>query len=76
MKDITAVAIDTAKTTFYLVGFSVTGDVVGRRKYGGEALKRWLVKLNGIGPITASALASDVADARVNVAGKQAYRAR
>ena len=44
MKDITAVAIDTAKTTFYLVGFSATGDVLGRRKYGREALKRWLVK--------------------------------
>lgn len=44
MKDITAVAIDTAKTTFYLVGFSETGHVVGRRKYGREALKRWLVK--------------------------------
>ena len=44
MKDITAVAIDTAKTTFYLVGFSATGHVVGRRKYGREALKRWLVK--------------------------------
>jgi hypothetical protein len=33
MKDITAVAIDTAKTTFYLLGFSATGHVVGRRKY-------------------------------------------
>ena len=44
MKDITAVAIDTAKQTFYLVGFSLTGKVEGRRKLGRSALKRWLAK--------------------------------
>ena len=44
MKDITAVAIDTAKQTFYLVGFSRTGKVEGRRKLGRSALKRWLAK--------------------------------
>ena len=44
MKDITAVAIDTAKQTFYLVGFSKKGQVVGRRKLGRSALKRWLAR--------------------------------
>lgn len=44
MNDITAVSIDTAKNTFYVVGFSTTGHVVGRRKLGRAALKRWLVK--------------------------------
>ena len=34
MKDITAIAIDTAKQTFYLVGFSRTGKAEGRRKLG------------------------------------------
>lgn len=42
MKDITAVAIDTAKTTFHMIGFNQAGDVVGRRKLGRSALKRWL----------------------------------
>lgn len=44
MKDFTTVSIDTAKNTFYIVGFSATGHVVGRRKLGRAALKRWLVK--------------------------------
>lgn len=44
MKDITAVAIDTAKQTFYLVGFTKSGKDVGRRKLGRSALKRWLAK--------------------------------
>jgi len=44
MKDSTAVSIDTAKATFYVVGFSEAGQVVGRRKLGRSALKRWLAK--------------------------------
>lgn len=44
MKDITAVGIDTAKTTFYLVGFSSTGHVVGRKKLSRSGLKKWLLK--------------------------------
>ena len=44
MKDITAVGIDTAKTTFYLTGFSNTGHVVGRKKLSRAGLKKWLVK--------------------------------
>lgn len=44
MKDITAVGIDTAKTTFYIVGFSSTGHVVGRKKLGRQGMKNWLVK--------------------------------
>ena len=42
MKDITAVSIDTAKHTFYLVGFSKQGQEVMRRKFGRCALKRWM----------------------------------
>ncbi len=44
MKDITAVGIDTAKTTFYVVGFSETGHVVGRKKFSRQSLKKWLIK--------------------------------
>ena len=44
MKDITAVGIDTAKTTFYVVGFSSTGNVVGKKKFTRPSLKKWLVK--------------------------------
>lgn len=36
MKDITAVGIDTAKTTFYVVGFSSTGNVMGKRSLPGR----------------------------------------
>lgn len=44
MKDITAVAIDTAKTTFHVMGFGVSGEVLIRRRLGRAALKRWLVR--------------------------------
>jgi len=44
MKDITVVSIDTAKQTFYLVAFSRSGKVEGRRKLGRSALKRWMAK--------------------------------
>ena len=44
MKDITAVGIDTAKTTFYVVGFSSTGNVMGKKKFTRPSLKKWLVK--------------------------------
>jgi len=44
MKDITAVGIDTAKTTFYITGFSSTGHVMGRKKLSREGLKKWLVR--------------------------------
>lgn len=44
MKDITVVSIDTAKNTFYLVGFSKTGHPVYRRKLGRSALKSWFGK--------------------------------
>jgi transposase len=44
MKDLSAVAIDTAKQTFYVVGFSAAGEVVGRRKFGRLGLKRWLAR--------------------------------
>jgi len=44
MKDITAVGIDTAKATFYVVGFSSTGHAVGRKKFSRQSLKKWLVK--------------------------------
>jgi len=44
MEDITAVAIDTAKMTFHVVGFSGQGKVVFRRKLGRAVLKRWLVQ--------------------------------
>ena len=44
MKDITAVGIDTAKTTFYLSGFSASGEMMGRKKLSRAGLKKWLVK--------------------------------
>ena len=44
MKDITAVGIDTAKTTFYITGFSSTGHVVGQKKLSRSGLKKWLTK--------------------------------
>lgn len=44
MKDITAVGIDTAKTTFYITGFSSTGHKVGRKKLSREGLKAWLIR--------------------------------
>jgi transposase len=44
MKDITAIGIDTAKTTFYVTGFSNTGQNVGRKKYSREGLKKWLIR--------------------------------
>jgi len=44
MKNLSAVGIDTAKNSCYVVGFSATGEVVGRRRFGRVGLKRWLAK--------------------------------
>lgn len=44
MKELNAVAIDTAKQTFYAVGFNGSGEVVGRRKFTRTGLKRWLAR--------------------------------
>ncbi len=44
MKDFTTIAIDTAKNTFYVVGFDEAGKIVGRRKYTRSGLKKWIVK--------------------------------
>lgn len=42
MKDVSAVGIDTAKHTFYVMGFSACGEVLGRRKLSRSGLRRWL----------------------------------
>lgn len=44
MKDVIAVSIDTAKQTFYLVGFGKGGEVEGRRKLTRAGLRRWLAR--------------------------------
>lgn len=44
MKDCTSIAIDTAKNTFYVVGFDQAGRVVGRRKFSRPGLKTWIAK--------------------------------
>lgn len=44
MKDISAVAVDTSKQSFYLAGFNAGGEVVGRRKLGRAGFQKWLVK--------------------------------
>lgn len=43
MKDSNAVAVDTSKNSFHMVGFNERGEVTGRRKLTRPGFKKWLV---------------------------------